>query len=269
VSPVTAPGGTATSDGSSLRRTASGASRAAELAARVRALLVHEELDPGERLGDERSLAAQLGVPRAALRSALEVLERAGVVRRTIGRGGGVHLSDGRLERNLNTRESLPDIARRQGVRVSTQVLHVALTTAGPRERRLLQLPEGAPVHTVTRLRLAGGRPLSLESAHLPADLFPGLGTQDLSSLYRTLRVVYAVTPVVSDESLQVDVADDGQARLLAVAPGTALLHVRRTATGSGGRPIEAAHELFVADRVRFHLRAYGAVRDTHHTPEP
>lgn len=228
---------------------------------RLRALLAHEELRAGDRLGDERSLAARLGVPRGQLRQALERLEGEGAIRRTIGRNGGVVVSDGRIERNLNTIESLPEIARYQGVHVETFVLRAELATAGALDRRLLDLDEGAAVHQILRLRIAGGRPLSLELSHLPADLFPGLDTQDLSALYRTLRDAYGITPVYSDETLELTLADDEQAHHLEVDPGTPLIHVQRTAMGSTGRAIEVAHELFVGDRMRFHLRKYGYVK--------
>ena len=228
--------------------------------ARLRAMLARDEYGPGERLGDERSLAASLGVPRTQLRQALDRLEEAGEVRRTIGRGGGVVVADGRFERHLNTIEGLPEIARRQGVVLETEVLRVELTTAGPRDRRLLQLPDGATIHRITRLRVADGRPLSVELSRLPTDLFPGLGTQDLTSLYRTLKSCYDITPVYSDESLQVTQADADLAARLSVDVGAPLVHVQRTTTGSTRRPIELAHEYFVGSRMRFHLRKYGFV---------
>ncbi|WP_156043814.1 GntR family transcriptional regulator [Cellulomonas sp. URHE0023] len=236
------------------------------LCARLRALLDARQLDPGERLGDERSLAAELGVTRTALRHALDRLQDEGLVRRTIGRTGGVVATDRRIERNLSTLEGLPDIARHQGVVVETSVLHARLTFAAPRERRLLELAEGAAVHEILRVRSAGGRPLSLETSHLPAAMFPGLAAHDLTSLYRTLRTAYGVVPAVSDESLELDGATPVEAALLGVEPGTPLIHVRRLATTVGGRPFEVAHEQFVGDRMRFHLRKYGFVR---HEREP
>lgn len=225
---------------------------------RLRALLTREEYAPGERLGDERSLAAALDVPRSQLRHALDRLEGDGLVRRTIGRAGGVVVADGRFERNLSTIEGLPEIARRQGVHLETRVLRVELALAGPRDRRRLHLPEGAAVHRLTRVRVADGRPLSLELSCLPADLFPGLATQDLTALYRTLASHYDITPGVSDEQLQLAAADDAQAAHLDVAVGTPLVDVERTTTASTGRVIELAHELFVGTRMRFHLRKYG-----------
>lgn len=243
-------------------------SEAAETAyVRLRAMLGAQELRAGERLGDERSLAADLGVPRAALRVALARLVEEGAVRRTIGRAGGVLASDGRIERHLNTTESLPDIARYQGVTVTTTVLRAALALAGPRERRLLGLPDGAAVHHLLRLRHADGRPLSLEASVLPADLFPGLAEHDLSSLYRTLRERYGVWPAYSDETLEVRAAEAEEARHLEVPPGTPVVRVQRAATGQGGRAIEAAEEVFLADRMRFHLRRYGRSVPAEHAP--
>jgi GntR family transcriptional regulator len=232
-----------------------------ELVARLRALLAAGGFGPGERVGDERGLAAELGVPRAALRAGLDRLAAAGLVRRTIGRSGGVIASDGRIERHLNTTESLPQIARYQGVHVDTRVLQVALGLAGAAERRRLDLAEGATVHRILRLRLADGRPLSLEASCLPADLFPGLDRADLSSLYRTLLERYGIGPVYSEETLEVVGANAEQAAHLAVGTGTGLVYVQRVATGSTGRPIELGQEWFVADRMRFHLRKYGYVK--------
>lgn len=244
-----------------------------DLVVRLRARIARDDLGPGERLGDERTLAASLGVSRATLRAALARLEADGLVRRTIGRSGGARISDGRIERNLNTIEGLPDIARRQGVVVHTRVLRVELELAGPRERRLLRLGDGAGVYHLVRLRVADERPLSIEASHLPADLFPRLHLEDLTSLYRTLRSVYGVQVEYADESLETVEADPWQSDLLAVPVGASLLHVQRVATGSSGRPVELAHEHFVADRMRFHLRKYGYVApprstDQHHHQE-
>ncbi|PZR52641.1 GntR family transcriptional regulator [Xylanimonas oleitrophica] len=238
-----------------------------EAAARLRAMMRRAELAPGDRLGDERTLAAELGIPRARLREALAVLQAEGVVRRRLGRGGGVFASDGRIERNLNTIEGLPDITRVQGVHLTTTVLRAEIAVPSPADRRALGLAEGQMVYHVQRLRMADGTGLSLEDTRAPAALFPDLHRQDLTSFYRCLREVYGVEPKVSDESVEVTYADAEQARLLGVPPAAPLLRlVRRTLDGRG-RAIEAGTELFVADRMRLHLRRYGVVGDPHHAP--
>jgi GntR family transcriptional regulator len=237
-----------------------------ELCARIRSLIRENEVRPGDRIGDERSLAASLGVPRSRLRHALDQLETDGLVRRRIGRSGGIVASDGRLERNLSTIEGLPDIARQQGIQLVTQVLRAEIALATGQDQRLLGLGPQDHVYRVLRLRVADGRPLSLEATRLPTGLFPDLLHQDLSSLYALLRTHYGLSPLYSDETLELALADDEQARHLAVAPGTPLIHVHRVTTGSGARPIEIGREYFVGADVRFHLRKYGYVR---HSPRP
>ncbi|MGO1315625.1 MAG: GntR family transcriptional regulator [Cellulomonadaceae bacterium] len=234
-----------------------------QLCSRLRSMIRREEIRPGDRLGDERTVAASLGIPRTQLRAALERLEGDGLIRRRIGRGGGIVVSDGRLERNLNTIDSLPDITRAQGVSLDTRVLRAEIASATLQDQRILGVAEDAKVFRVLRLRVTGGRPLSLELSHIPADLFPGLLQRDLGSLYRAMREGYGVTPDYSDETLEISFADDAQAEHLATAPGAALVHIHRVTTGSTGRVIEIGREDFVGDRMRFHLRKYGHVR--HH----
>ncbi len=240
--------------------------QAVAVAAALRSTMRRQELRPGDRLGDERSLATELGVSRSRLREALEILQAEGRVRRRLGRGGGVFASDGRIERNLNTIEGLPDITRVQGVRLVTTVLRAELTVAGPLDRRLLRLPVGAKVWHLQRLRRTDdGTGLSLEDTRAPAAVFPGLDRQDLTQLYRCFREAYGVVPHVSDESIEVAYATDGQAAHLGVEPGTSLVRLSRLTLDDDQRPVEIGTELFVADRMRFHLRRYGVVGDTHH----
>ena len=81
------------------------------------------QLRPGQRLGAERALAAELGVSRATLRQALAVLEEGGVVRRVPGRGGGTFVAKGKIERDLSRIVGVPALLRSQGVVAGTRVL--------------------------------------------------------------------------------------------------------------------------------------------------
>lgn len=237
------------------------------LCSRIRAVIREKEVRPGDRIGDERSLAASLGVPRSRLRQALDRLEADGVVRRRIGRGGGIVASDGRLERNLNTIDGLPEIARQQGVLLETRVLRAEIARASGQDQRLLALGPDDHVYRLLRLRLADGTPISLEATRLPTTPFPDLLQQDLSGLYTLLRTRYGISPGYSDETLELSLADDEQAQHLEVPVGTPLIHVHRVTTASDHRPIEIGREYFVGADVRFHLRKYGYVRQSQHAP--
>ena len=234
-----------------------------ELVYRIRALIRDQELQPGERLGSERALAQSLGISRSDLRMALAVLEASHEVIRKIGRAGGIVVSDGRLERNINTVESLPAIARRQGMRVSSKVLQAVIAPASPSDIRLLKLPGEHPmVYDITRLRYIEDQPLSLERSHLPAYLFPMFLTRDLTTPFYTMfERDYDVRPYSVDETLESVVGDAQENELLEIEPETPLMRIHRIAFTAEGTPFERAIDVYVADRMRFTMHHSGYVR--------
>jgi GntR family transcriptional regulator len=211
---------------------------------------------PGERLGAERELAARLGVSRSTLRSALDALETAGAVRRVRGRSGGIFVSERRVERDLTSLTSLPAYLRRQGFQSGARVLSTATVGADAETAAALDVPEGALVLEVVRVRLADEQPISLERARFPADRFPGLLDRSLSgSLYELLEAGYGLHPSEAEERVEVVGATAAEARVLEVRAGAPLVAIARTAWSADGRPFERSHDLFRADRVRIVVR--------------
>lgn len=231
-----------------------------ELADRVRRAIARAELRVGDRLGSERALAEQFGVPRSALREALEELEAASVIRRTMGRTGGVFVTDGKIERQLNTIQGVPDMLRQQGFASSTTVLDEGIGVATPAEQRSLALSDSDNVFRMRRLRLAGGAPLALDTMALPMRLVPGFAEHDhRESVYRLLSREYRIELHQADETIDVAAATEEQAALLGVAPGSALFEIWRVTFDASETPIEFSHDFFRADRTRISLRRYGA----------
>ena len=96
------------------------------------------QLRPGQRLGSERALAADLGVSRATLRQALAVLADSGVVRRVPGRGGGTFVSQDKIERDTSRVVGVPALLRSQGVLAGTRVISAGLSGADEPAARAL-----------------------------------------------------------------------------------------------------------------------------------
>ncbi|KAB8294562.1 GntR family transcriptional regulator [Bifidobacterium avesanii] len=243
-----------------------------EIIYRVRSLIRDRELEPGEKLGSERGLSADFGISRSDLRVALASLESTHEVIRKIGRGGGIVVADRRLERNFNTSESLPVIARRQGFTLSSVVLRAVITPASPSDVRLLELAGPSPmIYDVTRLRLIDGEPLSVEASRLPADLFPQFLMRDLTEPFYTMfERYYDVHPVAVDETMETIAADADIASKLGAAPGTPLVRIRRIARDALDRPCERAVDCYLADRIRFTMHHSGYVRlSATRTPVP
>jgi GntR family transcriptional regulator len=231
-----------------------------ELAERIRRLIVRSELRVGDRIGSERAMAEQFGVPRSALREALEELETAAAIRRTMGRTGGIFVADGKIERQLNTIQGVPDMLRQQGFVSGTRVLQEGIGTATPSEQRSLALAEGDTVFRLRRLRTASGVPLSLDTMILPMRLLPGFQDHDhTESVYRVLAREYRIELKHADETIDVAAATAEQAALLQVEEGAALFEIWRVTFDASETPIEFSHDFFRADRTRISLRRYGA----------
>jgi GntR family transcriptional regulator len=216
-------------------------------------------LRPGQRLGAERSLAAELGVSRATLRQALAVLEESGVVRRVPGRGGGTFVSKGKIERDLSRVVGVPALLRSQGVVAGTRVMSARLSEPDESAAQALGLRAGDLVIDLVRIRLADGSPISVEHAMLPADRFPGLLELPLGgSVYELLEEHYGARPKEALERIEVVPASPDEAMVLDVETGAPLLSITRTTTGTGDEPIEFSHDLFRADRTRIVVRTPG-----------
>lgn len=216
-------------------------------------------LRPGDKLGTERELAAQLSVSRPTLRQVLAVLAQAGVVRRVPGRAGGTFVAHSKVDRDLSMIVGLPEYLRRQGFVAGTQVLSATMTGADDVTAASLDLAAGSLVVDIVRIRLADGVPISLERARLPADLVPGLLELPLGgSIYDLLDQQYGMRPQDVVEHLEVVEAGADEAALLGIAGGSALLAITRTSRTADGVPFEFSNDLFRADRtcVTFRTKA-------------
>jgi len=220
------------------------------------------QLHPGQRLGAERALAAELGVSRATLRQALAVLEEGGVVRRVPGRGGGTFVAKGKIERDLSRIVGVPALLRSQGVVAGTRVLSARLTAADDVTAQALRVRPGDLVVDLVRIRLADGSPFSLERAKLPAKRFPGLLELPLGgSVYELIEEHFGTTPGEAVERIEVALASPDEAAILDIEPGAPLMAITRTTTDGDGEPIEFSRDLFRADRTRIVVRTEGGAR--------
>ena len=216
-------------------------------------------LRPGDRLGTERELAAELSVSRSTLRQVLAVLAQAGVVRRVPGRAGGTFVAHSKVDRDLSVIVGLPEYLRRQGFVAGTQVLSATMTGTDDVTAAHLEVPAGTLVVDIVRIRLADAVPISLERARLPADLVPGLLEQPLGgSIYDLLDRRYGMKPQDVVEHLEVVEASPDEAALLGIADRAPLLAITRTSRTADGVAFEFSNDLFRADRtcVTFRTKA-------------
>jgi len=149
---------------------------------------------------------------------------------------------------------SLYDDLVEAGQVARTTLLQFALRPAQPEVAAALHVAEGTPVQFVERLRFAGDQPIAFMHNYLPADV-KGLSQAGLiqSGLYRLIRAAGTELRLAT-QTIGARVAKRPEARLLAIAPGAALLTMRRIAYDDAGRAVEYGDHVYPAERYAFEM---------------
>ena len=147
--------------------------------------------DENEKLPSERELCNTLGISRSTVRQAMFELEKDGYIYKEHGRGMFVSFES--FKQNLLNFYSFTDEMIKLGKKPSSKVLRFEEVPASARLARKLAVKENDSLYQFTRLRLADGEPIILETSYLPAARFPGLSKEQLEKqpMYDTFREDY------------------------------------------------------------------------------
>ena len=200
-----------------------------------------------ERLPSEVELARRFQVSKITVRQALQDLADLGYIRREQGRGTFVArrvFDEGPRELTGFTEEM-----RRHNLVATSRVLAHYEAEADARAVEILRLATGSTVTVVKRLRLAGDEPLAVQTAHLPAELVPGLVLRSGDSLYEVLQTRYHLYPARARETYQAALADQATAALLNIAVGAPVFTVERVTLMPNDKPFEFVQSIVRGDR--------------------
>ena len=207
-------------------------------------------MSPGEPLPAERDLARELGVARMTLRRAVDAMvAEALLVRR---QGAGTFVAPAKVAHRLSANSFSADM-RARGLRPGSRTLEARRAPAGVMLAALLEVPPGAPVLHVRRLRLADGEPMAVEDLHVPADLAPGLTGADLEdrSYYELLAERFGHRIASGTQTAEAALTSSEDAAALGVEPGAPAFCFERTCRVDGGRVAEFVRSIYRGDRYR------------------
>lgn len=221
--------------------------------------LFREKIESGEwpvhtKLKDEVSLAAELGVSRGTLRRAIKHLVRAGVLSQIKGRG--TFVVSNRIEQALATRlVSFSEAMDEQGLAFATRVLSCRKLAPEPSVRALLELPAGAKVWRIERVRSVDGRPLLYLQNFVPTAILPRLARAELAT-QRLFSLIDAAGTTIEwgRRYFRATAAQSPVSEALELATGTPLLHLEQIVYSTRSAPIEMSHVWI--DSSRFEVSA-------------
>ncbi|OZA01685.1 MAG: phage tail protein [Rhodobacterales bacterium 17-64-5] len=220
--------------------------RYTQLYRHIAALIRSGALEAEAQLPPERDLADLADVSRVTVRKAVAQLVEEGALEQRRGAGTFVRPQPQRLEQSLSNLISFSEHMHQRGKTASSSVLQRGLFPPRPEEQMALGLPSGQRVARVERLRSADGQAMALEWSSLPEDILPDPFLVE-TSLYSVLRDL-GCAPVRAVQRVTAVNLEPGEAQLLNLAPGSAVLRIDRTGYLASGRPIEFTRGLYRSD---------------------
>lgn len=211
---------------------------------------------PGSFLPSEPALARQLGVSRATLREAMRSFEEEGRIIRRQGVGTIVTRPPRALEAGLEVLESLETLAARTSQSVEMGECQITTRAAGSEDATRLEIPAETSVVEVSRVILAGGRPVAFLIDVLPESLLP----QDVwangftGSVLDLLLRVGQVDLDVSRTEIGALSATPEIARRLQIQRGDVLLRLEARLFARDGRALDHSWSYFLPGSIHLHV---------------
>lgn len=208
---------------------------------------------PGGQLPSERALVAEYGVSRVTVRQALRELVQEGLLESVPGKGFFV---TERPSLPLDGLVGLSALAKQRGLAVSTRVLEAGAVAATSALARQLDLPAGAELVHIVRLRFLNGVPMCTQSVWFPEHRCHGLLDEDLEkiSLFEVLRGRFGIVLARAESAISARLATAEEQALLGLGPGAAVLTVDQRTLDVAGEPVELSLSVHHPERFPVNL---------------
>ena len=226
-----------------------------QVAQQLQAAIEDGTLSQGNLLGNEITLARELGVSRPTMRRALQELVTRGLLVRK--RGVGTQVVQGRVDRQVQLTSLFDDLVA-DGRAPVTTVLINDVVQASDEVSAALAVARRQPVLHLRRIRSAGGEPLAILENYLPTDLLP-VGESDLRSvgLYQAMRAA-GVRMKVARQRIGAREGRTEECRLLDGPATSPLLTMDRITHDDTGVPVEWGRHVYRPGRYTFSITLTG-----------
>jgi len=225
----------------------------------------------GALLPGEFRLAEQHGVSRVTIRRALDQLAAEGLIERRPGTGTTVAAPDGAAPITADFASLMPQVVR-MGETTTARLLSFAYVPAPPAVAAALG--DGGRMQRAVRVRMAGGKPFSHLTTHVPEAIAQSFSEADLATtpLFRLLERS-GVEVGQARQTISATLASPEVAEALDLAPGAALIALSRVVLDAQGRGVEHLDALYRPDRFRLEMTldrvGEGGARHWVPAPEP
>lgn len=212
-----------------------------QLHERIRQKIKDKTYPVGSRIPIEKELCEEYGISRITVRKALAELEKEGYLERRQGKGTFVSTPPV-YHKDVQAVSSFHEACSHLGRKASGRLIRAKTIPASETDSDELQIARNGHVVEICRVRLADDVPVMLEINHFSTG-FSYLLDSDLSgSLYNLLRE-YGIEATQAIHDISLCRADEVQARLLGISPGTVLISLHEVIYDQKGRPLHTSQQ--------------------------
>jgi GntR family transcriptional regulator len=217
--------------------------------------LLHSQIQSGQfavgdRLPSERELSEIYNVSRMTARQALQLLQQDGLTQRQVGKG--TYVARPQIDQELRELTSFTQDMTGRGLSPQNRVLKSELQPADPEVAGHLQAHSGEPTVVLQRIRLADGKAIALETAHLIHRTCPGiLANHDFTraSLYQVLQEHYGFHLVWATQVIAARMPERFEREALDLPKRVPVLSLLRVTFDAADRPIEFVRSCYHSER--------------------
>ncbi|WP_367189697.1 GntR family transcriptional regulator [Burkholderia sp. Ed8] len=221
----------------------------------LRARILDGTYAPHSRMPSEHELCAMFDVSRITVRQALGDLQKEGLLFKLHGKG--TFVSKPKAFQNVTSLQGFAEAMSSMGYEIVNQLRSLRTVKADRHLATKLNVPEGAPLVEIHRVRLLNREPVSLEQTWVPEALGKRLAGADLATrdIFLVLENDCGIPLGHADVSIDAILADDEIVDALHVEDGSPVLRIERLTHDASGAPIDYEYLYFRGDAFQYRLR--------------
>lgn len=220
----------------------------------IKELIEKGELTPGDTLPPEREYAEIYQISRMTVRQAFTQLVNEGYLYRI--QGKGTFVAERKMEQSLQGLTSFTEDMKARGLVPGSQLIHFDMIPAPIGVAKQLLIPESAAIYEITRIRLADGVPMALETNFISGSLIKGLTEEIVNqSLYAYMEEQLHLSIYSSKQIIEASIASEEEAEFLQISQGAPVMLIQNITYLEDGTPVEFVKSVFRADRYKFMIR--------------
>lgn len=216
---------------------------------------IENEMEANEKILSEREICEKYDVSRTTVRQAVAELEKDGYIYKKHGKG--TFVASKKINQNLQGFYSFTEEMKKLGKVPSTKVLKFEIMPINLEIAKKTKLVQGELVYKFTRLRLADGEPMMVETTYVPYNKFPGITKEHLgvTALYDIFRDSFNQKVEYAEEEFSPILTNEREAKYLKVDIGSPSLKISRYAYNKFDKIIEYTVSIARGDKIRYNIK--------------